>query len=132
MISAIVTTHGNLAGELIATAQEIYGDVSNCHAVTNRHKSPQALREELEAILDSGGPDDRFILFVDFFGGSCTHACMSVKLDHPDVRLVTGVNLPMFLAFLYKRNEVRFEDLPRELLTRGQESIQVVSTEGGG
>ena len=132
MINAIVTTHGDLGSELIATAREVYGDVSYCHAVSNRHKSPQALREELESILAAGGPDDSYILFVDFFGGSCTHACMALNMERPNVRVITGVNLPMFLAFLYKRHEVSFEDLPGALLQRGQESMQVVSVEGDG
>ena len=128
MISAIVVTHGNLASELIATASEVYGDVSGCHAVSNLHKAPQVLREELESILSQGAPDDRYILFVDFFGGSCTHACMAVRMVHEHVTLITGVNLPMFLAFLYKRNEVSFENLPTELLARGHESIQLIAT----
>jgi mannose/fructose-specific phosphotransferase system component IIA len=127
MISAIVATHGNLGAELIATAKEVYSDVSNCYAVSNARMSPQALREELEAIVAGGGPDDRYVLFVDFFGGSCCHACMAVEMERKDVKLITGVNLPMLLAFLYKRKELSFEDLIPELLVRGQESIQLVS-----
>jgi mannose/fructose-specific phosphotransferase system component IIA len=127
MITAIVASHGNLASELIATAKEVYGDVSRCHAVSNARKSPQALRDELEAIIASGDPGDRYIVFVDFFGGSCCHTCMSVEMNHDNVYLITGVNLPMFLAFLYKRKEVGFEELPQELLGRGRESIKLVS-----
>jgi mannose/fructose-specific phosphotransferase system component IIA len=43
--------------------------------------------------------------------------------------VVSGVNLPMLLAFLNKRNEVSFERLPAELAARGRESIQSVDTD---
>lgn len=127
MISAIVATHGNLAQELIDTAREVYGDVEHCHAVSNARKSPQALRDEIEALVSSGSPDDRWIVFVDFFGGSCCHTCLTVEVAHDNVRLVTGVNLPMFLAFLYKRKELSFEELPGELLARAHDSIKLIS-----
>lgn len=129
MIRAIIVTHGDLGSEMIATARDVYGDVSECYAVSNRHKSPQTLRDELESILAGGAPGDRHILFVDFFGGSCTHACMAIGMVHDNVTLITGVNLPMFLAFLYKRKDVSFENLPTELLARGHESIQLVAPE---
>jgi mannose/fructose-specific phosphotransferase system component IIA len=45
------------------------------------------------------------------------------------VRIVSGVNLPMLLAFLNKRNDVNFERLPSELASRGRDSIQSVDTE---
>lgn len=129
MTSAIVVTHGNLAAELIATARDIYGDVSHCHAVTNHQKSPQALREELDGIVAKGGPDARFIVFVDFFGGSCCHTSVGLEMEHDNVRLISGVNLPMLLAFLNKRVDVSFESLPGELLARGHDSIQLVSAD---
>lgn len=127
MISAILATHGNLADELIETAKEIYYDVSDCYPVSNLHKSPQSLRDELESIVAAGGPDDQYIVFVDFYGGSCCHACMALEMEHDNVRLITGVNLPMFLAFLYKRKEVDFDSLPGELVARGLDGIRLVS-----
>jgi mannose/fructose-specific phosphotransferase system component IIA len=43
--------------------------------------------------------------------------------------MVTGVNLPMLLAFLYRRSEVQFEKLPGELVERGLKSIQELNSE---
>jgi len=129
MVSAIIVTHGGLAEELLATAREIFGDVSGCYAVSNTRKSPQVLRDDLDRILDSAGPDDHFLLFVDFFGGSCCHTCVGVERHHHNVHVITGVNLPMLLAFLYKREDVPFDRLPGELIGRGKESIRLVVAE---
>jgi mannose/fructose-specific phosphotransferase system component IIA len=119
-----------MAQALIESAREVYGDVTGCHPVTNQQKSPQSLREEIETIIDEGGSETNFILFVDFFGGSCCHTCVGIGIERDNVRLITGVNLPMLLAFLYKRDEVPFENLPGELLGRGHDSIQLISTSG--
>jgi mannose/fructose-specific phosphotransferase system component IIA len=129
MVTGIVVTHGNLADELIETAKTIYGDFSDCYPVSNLRKSPQALTDELETLIESMHNSDGIVILTDFFGGSCSHACLGVEQQHGNVRLVTGVNLPMLLAFLYRRNEVPFEKLPGELVERGLKSIQEINAE---
>jgi mannose PTS system EIIA component len=129
MISAIVVTHGSLAREFIVTARDIYGAVSGVHAVSNDRKSPESLSSELEAIIESGGPDDSYVILVDFIGGSCGHATLSVERRHRNVRVVSGVNLPMLLAFLNKRTEINFERLPAELASRGRDSIHAIDAD---
>jgi len=125
MVTGIFVTHGRLAAALLDTARLVYGEYSHCHSVTNEGKSPQGLKEELDALIEAagGGP---CIVFVDFFGGSCCHACMQVKVERDDVPVIAGVNLPMVLAFLNKRETVPFEKLPSEILGRGHSSIQSV------
>jgi PTS system mannose-specific IIA component len=129
MISAIVVTHGRLAQEFIATAQKIYGNVKGVYAVSNDDSTPQSLVSEVDAIIESGGPDDSFVIMVDFLGGSCGHATLSVERRRRNVRIVSGVNLPMLLAFLNKRADVSFERLPAELASRGRDSIHAVDND---
>jgi PTS system mannose-specific IIA component len=129
MVSAIVVTHGRLAQEFIATAQKIYGTFKGVYAVSNDDLTPQALASEMEAIIESGGPDDAFVILVDFLGGSCGHATLSVERRRRNVRIVSGVNLPMLLAFLNKRADVSFERLPAELASRGRDSIHAVDAD---
>jgi mannose/fructose-specific phosphotransferase system component IIA len=129
MIAAIVVTHGKLAQEFIATAQKIYGNVTGVYAVSNDDTTPQALASQIDAIIESGGPDDAFVILVDFLGGSCGHATLSVERRRRNVRVVSGVNLPMLLAFLNKRADVSFERLPAELASRGRDSIHAVDTD---
>jgi mannose/fructose-specific phosphotransferase system component IIA len=129
MISAIVVTHGRLGAEFVATAHRIFGDFNGVYSLSNEDRTPQTLAEDIEAILDHAGPDEGFILLVDFLYGSCGHATLAVERRHRNVRVVSGVNLPMVLAFLNKRNEVDFERLPSELAARGRDSIQSVDTD---
>ena len=125
MVTGILVTHGRFATALIETARAIFGDFSRCYAVTNKGKSPQALKDEIDSLVDAAAGDP-CIVFVDFFGGSCCHACMQLKIERDYIPVVTGVNLPMLLAFLNKRESVPFEQLPAEILGRGHSSIQSV------
>jgi len=129
MVSAILVTHGKFGEELIATAKGIYGEFDGCRAVTNDGKAPDMLCAEIESMVDAGGEDDNYIVLVDFFGGSCCHACLMVQQKRPDVKLVTGVNLPMLIAFLDKRDKVPFERLAHELVTRTTRSVLEVDPE---
>jgi len=128
MVHAIIVTHGDLAAELVRSAATVFGSVNGCHPVSNADKAPQTLVSELEEIVASQDAGDRFIVFVDFFGGSCCHAGLSIECNDR-ARVITGVNLPMLLAFLYKRDEVEFEKLPEELTSRGHDSIRSVEAE---
>ncbi|UCG53121.1 MAG: hypothetical protein JSW58_06100 [Candidatus Latescibacterota bacterium] len=128
MVVGIVVTHGNLGEELIETAKGVYGDFSGCIAVTNLGKSPKALLDEIGALIDAQ-KDSRHIVFVDFLGGSCGHVCMKLKVERGDIPVIAGVNLPMLLAFLNKRDVVPFDGLPGEIIGRGHHSIQMFDPE---
>ena len=128
MVKGIVVTHGNLAEELLLTSAQIFGEFSDCQAVSNINKTPQALTDELAALI----PDPArgtCILFVDYFGGSCSYACFKLLGSHDNIQVVSGVNLPMFLAFLNKREEIPFPGLAKEIVERGRSSILVLTRE---
>ena len=124
-VIGIVVTHGNLAEELIKTAGTIVGAPENCFAMTNSGRTPQQLREDIDAKLDAagGGPA---VLFVDFFGGSCSHASLLVEHARDNIYVFCGVNLPMLLAFINKRDELSFEELAPAILERANNSIRLL------
>ena len=107
MVAGIVVTHGTLAEELLRTARTVYGDFSDCYAVSNTAKSTDDLAAEIDSVIASlkGSP---CIVFVDFVGGSCSNACLKQAHAHARraTRMISGVNLPMLLAFL--NNVTRF------------------------
>ncbi len=124
MITGIVVTHGRLGEELLNTARKVFGDFSDCHAISNASKSPQALYDEIVSVVDSA--PSPAIIFVDFSGGSCGHPCVRLETVRDDVSVISGVNLPMLLAFLNKREEVPFNDLAKVVLERSLNSIKIL------
>ncbi|MDH3215554.1 MAG: hypothetical protein OEN01_04575 [Candidatus Krumholzibacteria bacterium] len=127
MVTGIVVTHGKLAEELLHTAGMIYGAFDHCHALSNASKSPQVLAQEIESLIDAVGGSS-CIIFVDFIGSSCTHACLKTVGDRPLMQVITGVNLPMILAFLNKRDEVPFDELMAAIVQRSFDSIRVLDS----
>lgn len=125
MVTGIVITHGNLCNELLETAQMVYGTFMNCHAISNSSKTTEVLIEELEKV-HAASNDQRTVMFVDFYGGSCGYACLKFQQKHSMIPIISGVNLPIILAFLNKRNEVPFDTLVEELIERGQDSIRII------
>ena len=128
LVAGIVVTHGKIAEELLRTAKSVFGEFSDCFAISNMSKSTELLAQEVNAVVDSV-KGKRCIIFVDFVGGSCSHACLSrlgLRDTGPDVPIISGVNLPMVLAFLNKRDEVPFDQLTDAIVERSCNSIQVL------
>jgi mannose/fructose-specific phosphotransferase system component IIA len=95
----IVVAHGSLANALVQEVERISGQAGVLTAVSNEGCG----REEIErrvAEAAAGGPA---VVFVDMPCGSCFFAAMRAARERSDVRVVTGVNLPMLLDFVHNR-----------------------------
>ena len=126
MVVGIIVTHGNLAEALAQTARSVLGDFEGCYTFSNVGMSTQGLHEEIVSALDETSP---CIMFVDFLGGSCSHACLRIATERPNTKLMSGVNLPMLIAFLTKRGEVAFDELPSAVLQRARAAVDIVDPE---
>jgi mannose/fructose-specific phosphotransferase system component IIA len=87
--------------------------------VSNEGKSPQALREELDALLAHGPA----IVFTDLPSGSCALAAQMCCRLRPDQAVISGVNLPILLDFVFNRHLPVAELVPR-LLSKGAGSVR--------
>lgn len=129
MVTGIIVTHGNLADELLRTARTVFGDFTSCHALSNSSKSPTTMEKEVASLIDglNGGP---CVIFLDFLGGSCSQTCLKHAMgrrNSGNIQLISGINLPMLLAFLNKRGEISFEELPDAILERSHDSIRLLN-----
>jgi len=112
-VRGVVVGHGGVAAALVAAAEEISGMHGVLFPVSNSGLGKVDLeRRVLEAVGE--GPA---VIFVDLPSGSCLFAAMRQLPSHPDVRVVTGVNLVMLLEFLFHR-----EQSPEEVARRAAES----------
>jgi PTS system mannose-specific IIA component len=127
-VEGVLVTHGRLGAELVHTAESILGPQAGLTVVTNSGKAPEVLQRELEALVADRGPA---IVFVDLLGGSCGHVCTLVGRAHPEVLVVSGVNLPMVLEFLCHRGKVPLAELRERVLDRGAGGIRGLGWESG-
>jgi len=119
---ALILTHGSLGRELIAAAQLIVGHSDGLTSESNDGLSAADQGVLIERFL-AREPATPAIIFVDLLGGSCSLAG-SRFLAPGRVQLLTGVNLPMVIAFLQGRTRESLPELTQGILTRGHRGIQ--------
>ena len=115
----VVVGHGAMAQGLVDAAGRITGKTADCLTpLSNDGKSPAQLKSDLDGIVG----DSRSIVFVDLHSGSCGIAALACCRDSVRRVVVSGVNLPMLLDFVFSR-ELTLEQLVPRLLESGRASI---------
>lgn len=122
-VRGVVVGHGEMARGLVDAVRKISGiEEGVLIPVSNEGKSPQALLEELEEIAGAGG----LILFTDLTSGSCALAARRCSGGGRHLAVVSGVNLPILLDFVFHR-QLPVEELLARLPETGQKAISVTS-----
>ncbi|RYL91669.1 PTS sugar transporter subunit IIA [Sporolactobacillus sp. THM19-2] len=125
MVTLVVATHGNLSEALIHTGKMIFGNMEHVEQVTfNPGEGLENLLAKYTA-LSSRFDDDGALFLVDLFGGSPYNAASRFVARQPNMDVVTGVNLPMFIEVLGKRlSGGTVEDLVKTAKSSGTEGIK--------
>ena len=124
-IAGIIVTHADLAEAFRVAAARVAGDDSRIETVSNEGLSPEQLSSQvLEAVERLQG--DECIVFVDFRGGSCANACVAALQRFPNVRVISGVNLPMIVDFVLRRGDQELDAMVERLLDRGRNAVQTL------
>jgi mannose PTS system EIIA component len=126
MIGVVVATHGNLAEEMIRTAETVVGHLDQVVAVSVVAAAPD-MRADLKAAIQRVDQGDGVLLLTDLLGGSPTNLCVSF-LTERRVEVVTGINLPMLLKLSGLRASGKpIGQVAQDLAEAGKRSIGHVS-----
>jgi PTS system mannose-specific IIA component len=103
MVGLVIATHGQLAAELLRTAEGIVGPVPAAAAVSvDSSTSVEEARARLAAAIHQVGTDAEGVLVLtDMFGG--TPANLALTFLDEQIEVVTGVNLPMLMKLASTR-----------------------------
>ena len=122
-VPALIVMHADLAQALVRAAERVVGTITDVTLLSNEGLS----RDDLESAIEERVQHWRHggLIFTDFWGGSC-HTCgASAMRRHGEVAIVTGVNLPLLLDYLYNRDKFPVGDLAERLQQKGRDSIRV-------
>lgn len=130
MCGILVATHGNLGESLINTAQQIFGTIDNIDFISldkNEKRSIVITDIKNKIIqLDKESDNNGVLILGDLYGGTpanyTAEAIFSLKQEI-EVECLLGVNLPMLLEALTKRNQMKLNDLSKDICKVGQRSI---------
>ncbi len=132
-LGVVVVTHGQLAAELVNSAEMIVGDLPHFAAVSiGWHDDVEHAKEEIGQAIGrvqaSAGADDGpagVLVLTDLFGG--TPANLAVTFVSADVEVITGVNLPMLIKLARSSKQGDLITLAREIREDGRNAIWIAS-----
>jgi PTS system mannose-specific IIA component len=127
MIGALVVSHGQLARELVTSAEMIVGEVSHIQAVSlGWHDDVNDARKEIERRIAEVDLGAGVLILTDMFGGTPSNIAISFH-EPGKVDVVTGVNLPMILKIANQKEEEGLDQLARSVRDQGRSSISRAS-----
>jgi PTS system mannose-specific IIA component len=132
-LGVVVVTHGQLAAELVNSAEMIVGDLPHFAAVSiGWHDDVDRAREDIglaiarvQAIAGAGDEDTGVLVLTDMFGG--TPANLAVTFVTPQVEVITGVNLPMLMKLTRPQKSTSLAEVAKEMREHGRNAIWVAS-----
>ena len=134
-LGVVVVTHGQLATELVNSAEMIVGDLPHFTSVAiGWHEEVDRAREEIGRAIErvrtsAGGAAAAapipVLVLTDMFGG--TPANLAVTYVSPDVEVITGVNLPMLIKLARPQPGMDLQALAHEMREHGRNAIWVAS-----
>ncbi len=129
MIGILIAGHSSLAKGMLTASEVILGKEKLIKVVdVKREDSPQEITASIEKALDSlFAKTDTVLVMSDIFGGSPNNVSFALAKDRlkggEKIRVITGVNLPMLLEVLTKREELGIDDLAMKGVSAGQKGI---------
>lgn len=119
VVRGILLAHGDMAAGIVDAVRQITGAGPDVLVpLSNRGLSPASLATRARD-LAGGAPA---ILFTDLPAGSCGFAARTLARETTDLVVISGVNLPVLLEFVMRR-ELPLRELVPKLLAKGRASI---------
>ncbi len=123
MLRILLVSHGQLGEALVGCAHQIMGPQEALAAISNQELSIEDLVLAIQqwTVADSSP----VLLLVDFVGGSCYSAARrAMALAEVEYHILCGVNLPMLMSLLTRRDRLTLDELAELGLDRGKKGIR--------
>ena len=121
-LPGVLIAHGGMAKGMLDAVQRISGAGTDVlKALSNEGKSPEVLQAALDELVGK----DPAVIFTDLASGSCALAARVCCREASQQVMISGVNLPMLLDFVFNRHLPLSELVPR-LLAKGGESLRSI------
>jgi len=121
MIKGLIVGHRDFGKAILNAMESISGSIENIEWVSNDGLSTNELAEKIRAACELNG-EEGILVFVDVYGGSCWRAAKMARASN--ARIITGINLPMLLSFIHKRETISLDELPAVMENDGKRAIQ--------
>ncbi len=123
MKAILLVSHGKMA-EGVKDAVSLIADASRVEALgLMPSDSPEDFKAAIEAKISEMNTEAGAIVFVDLLGGTPGHQAAYLCVQHDNIEVVTGMNLPMILEYVTMSEFV--DDIEIEnIIATGRDGIQ--------
>lgn len=105
-IKLLIVTHGELGREIFSSTRDIMGKTGDVEVYSiYRDCSAEQIKNDIEELLNNLLKDSAVLVLTDMLGGTPTNMTLPF-LRNENIEIITGVNLPMLITALNKKNEV--------------------------
>jgi PTS system mannose-specific IIA component len=127
MIGLLIVTHCDLGAELLNAAEFIVGKVDKADTVAiTETTGSEKLRKLIENKVTALNSGDGVIILTDMFGGTPSNLSLSF-LKNEQIEVLTGVNLPMLIAIIQNRSDIKLSALAEKAQEAGKAGISLAS-----
>ena len=121
MIRGVVFSHVGLGRAFCEAVESFLGPQEDLVGLSNEGLSSENMVTALRDAI--GEAPEGAIVFTSVFGGSCWQTAERLRRENSGVRHITGVNLPMLLALVNKRDQMELDALTETLANYGRKGI---------
>jgi PTS system fructose IIA component. len=124
MVGVVVISHGALAQELVNTAAMLVGKGENLEFVgINPDDDPEEFYKKVVMAAERVDTGKGVVALVDIYGGTPNNTVYHAAKTK-NIRIVTGVNVPMVIYAVTERNdEMSQDELVEGLIRTGRSEI---------
>jgi len=127
MIGIVVAAHGKMSKGLIGTSKLIVGHAENITSVDLLEgEGPESLREKLQKAIKSLDSGEGVMVLLDLYGGTPSNVSTLLAREL-NIEVVSGVNLPMLLEVIIKRESQNLRELRQVAMNAGREGIRSIN-----
>nr|SFZ88807.1 PTS system, mannose-specific IIB component / PTS system, mannose-specific IIA component [Loigolactobacillus rennini] len=123
----LLMSHGNMAQETLRSAELILGKIEQATAIgLQPEEGPDELFADAEKALAGIKPDESAVVLVDLLGGTPSNVVVRLLAAHPNLKIASGLNLPMLIDFVNQQLMGKTFD-KAQLLTAARNGVMDVN-----
>lgn len=129
MIGLVIATHGELSNGLMDAVGVIMGSSEAVSTVSLKNEiGIEVFKADLEKAVEKVGSKDGVLIFTDLQGGTPYNSSIFIsnsEIFNFNIKVVSGVNLPMLLETLALRENCNLQELASISMESGIKGINI-------
>ena len=119
MVHAIFCAHGKLACAMLESVQMVYGDTHVEAVEFMPGENAGDIAAKLKQRINTH-PNDEWLIAVDLQCGSPWNAAATLAMHNPNIRVISGLSLPLALELVDNQSVMEIEALCEHLINIGK------------